>query len=140
MTSSPDYRRFHPGQRATCSKTITQEDLDHFIAITGDTNPLHVDDDFAAGTLFGRRIAHGMLTASIFSTMVGMILPGRGAIYRSQTLEFLKPVFIGDTLTAVFEVETIDPERNRMTLTSRIENQHGDRVVDGTTVVGLLRT
>ncbi len=139
MQASADYSRFHVGQRASWSKTITQADLDHFIAITEDVNPLHVNDDYARDSFFGQRIAHGMLSASLFSTMVGMVLPGRGAIYRSQTLEFLKPVFIGDTLTAVFEVETIEPEENRMTLTSWIENQRGEMVIRGRTEVSLLR-
>src|SRR5438046_2312250 len=97
MTTIED---FHPGQRASFTKTFTEDDVRRFIEITADTNPLHVDEAFAAATPFGRRILHGMLTASLFSTMVGMKLPGPGAIYRSQTLRFLRPVFIGDTVTA----------------------------------------
>jgi len=127
------------GQRASLSKTVTDEDLSHFIAITGDVNPLHVEDEFARRTFFGERIAHGMLSASLFSTLVGMHLPGIGAIYRSQTLEFLRPVRLGDTLTAVFEVRTIDPGTNRIELASWIENQRGETVVTGTAVAGLIR-
>jgi len=127
------------GQRASLSKTITDADLSHFIAITGDVNPLHVDDEFARRTFFGERIAHGMLSASLFSTLVGMHLPGIGAIYRSQSLEFLRPVRIGDTLTAVFEVLAMDREANRIELASWIENQRGERVVEGTAVAGLIR-
>ena len=127
------------GQRASLSKTITEEDLAHFIAITGDVNPLHVEDNFARRTFFGQRIAHGMLSASLFSTLVGMHLPGVGAIYRSQSLEFIRPVHIGDTLTAIFEVCAIEPERNRIELASWIENQRGEVVVRGTAVTGLIR-
>ncbi len=128
-----------PGQEASFSKTITEADIAHFVALTGDVNPLHVDAEFARRTFFGERIAHGMLSASLFSTLVGMKLPGLGAIYRSQTLEFRKPVRIGDTLTARFRVDSVDPEANRIEIESWIENQRGDVVVCGRAVAGLLR-
>jgi len=129
----------HPGQEASFSKTITEADIAHFVALTGDVNPLHVDAEFARRTFFGERIAHGMLSASLFSTLVGMKLPGLGAIYRSQTLEFRKPVRIGDTLTARFRVDSVDPEANRIEIESWIENQRGEVVVRGRAVAGLLR-
>jgi 3-hydroxybutyryl-CoA dehydratase len=127
------------GQTATLEKTITQEDMDHFIAITGDENPLHVDDAFARQTFFGQKIAHGMLSAALFSTLVGMHLPGIGAIYKSQTLTFLKPVFINDTVTARFEIMDIDPDAEEILIKSWIENQHGQTVIDGQAIVSLLR-
>ncbi len=127
------------GQKAFLRKTITEDDLSHFIAITGDRNPLHVDKLFAEQTFFGRRIAHGMLSASLFSTLVGMHLPGIGAIYKSQTLEFLRPVFIGDTLCAWFEIIAMDPDDERIELRSWVENQDGENVIEGKTVVSLLR-
>ena len=127
------------GQKAALRKTITQEDLGHFIAITGDRNPLHVDDDFARKTFFGQRIAHGMLSASLFSTLVGMHLPGIGAIYRSQTLEFLNPVFIGDTLCACFEITALDREAEQIEIKSWIENQDGVTVIQGRTTASLIR-
>ena len=102
-------------------------------------NPLHVDRIFAEKTFFGQRIAHGMLSASLFSTMVGMHIPGFGAIYKSQTLEFLHPVFIGDTPCAWFEVVSIDAEAEEVVLKSWIENQVGDIVIQGKTVASLLR-
>ena len=129
---------FRVGQHVTFDKTFTEEDVQRFIEITGDVNPLHVDEQFASGTRFGRRVLHGMLTASIFSTMVGMFLPGRGAVYRSQTLAFLRPVHIGDTVTAHFVVRSIDASRHRLTIDSWIENQSGQRVVEGTCEAGLL--
>ena len=127
------------GQKASLTKTITEEDLSHFIAITGDTNPLHVDESFAEQTFFGQRIAHGMLSASLFSTLVGMHIPGIGAIYKSQTLEFLLPVFIGDTLCAWFEIVGIDQKKEEVVIKSWIVNQDGDVVIEGRAVTGLLR-
>ena len=127
------------GQKACLKKTVTQADLEHFIAITGDTNPLHVDEAFAEKTFFGQRIAHGMLSASLFSTLVGMHIPGTGAIYKSQTLEFLRPVHIGDTLCAWFEIISVDPDAEEVTINSWIDNQNGEKVIQGRTVTGLLR-
>jgi acyl dehydratase len=142
LTPSPVLARiedFVPGQHASFSKTFTDEDVEHFIEITGDTNPLHVDDEFAAGTPFGRRIIHGMLTASLFSTMVGMLLPGTGAIYRSQTIRFLLPVYVGDTVTAHFVVRSVDRAKHRLEIDAWIENEAGQRVIEGACEAGLLR-
>lgn len=133
------YADLEVGQRASFSKTITEADLGHFVAITGDVNPLHVDEPFAQGTFFGGRIAHGMLSASLLSTLVGMHLPGIGAIYRSQSLEFLRAVHPGDTLTAWLEVEAVDASAERIDLRAWIDNQHGERVIQGHTVASLLR-
>ena len=135
----PSIDDFHPGQHASFAKTFTEEDVEHFIAITGDVNPLHVDEDYAAQTQFGRRVLHGMLTASLFSTMVGMFLPGRGAVYRSQTLSFLRPVHAGDTVTAHFVVRDIDRAKHRLTIDAWIENGAGERVIEGVCEAGLLR-
>jgi len=130
---------FEPGQHVTFTKTFTEEDVRRFVEITSDVNPLHVDETFAASTQFGRRVLHGMLTASIFSTMVGMLLPGTGAIYRSQSLTFLRPVYIGETVTAHFVVRSIDRARHRLEIESWIENESGERVIEGTCEAGLLR-
>jgi 3-hydroxybutyryl-CoA dehydratase len=130
---------FKVGQHVTFTKTFTDDDVQRFIEITGDVNPLHVDEAFAKQTQFGQRVLHGMLTASILSTMVGMFLPGTGAVYRSQTIRFLRPVYIGETLTAHFVVQAIDRERHRLTIASWIENASGQRVLDGTCEAGLLR-
>ena len=130
---------FEPGQHVTFTKTFTEEDVQRFIAITSDVNPLHVDDAFAAKTRFGRRVLHGMLTASLFSTMVGMLLPGTGAIYRSQTLNFLRPVYVDETVTAHFVVRSVDRARHRLVIDAWIENEAGERVIDGVCEAGLLR-
>src|ERR1043166_7495307 len=129
---------FVPGQQASYTKTFTDEDVQHFVAIAGDVNPLHVDDAFAASTRFGRRVLHGMLTASLFSTMVGMFIPGTGAIYRSQTLTFLRPVHVGETVTAYFEIRTVDRAKHRLTIDAWIETSRGERVVEGVCEAGLL--
>ena len=130
---------FQPGQRASFRKTFTDEDVRLFIEITGDSNPLHTDDEFAASSRFGRRIVHGMLAASLFSTMVGMLLPGTGAIYRSQTLRFLLPVYVGDTVTAHFVVRSVDLAKHRLEIDAWIENEAGQHVIEGTCEAGLLR-
>jgi len=143
LTRSPVVARiedFEPGQHASFSKTFTDEDVRRFIEITGDTNPLHVDDEFAARTQFGRRVIHGMLAASLFSTLVGMLLPGTGAIYRSQTIRFLLPVYLGDTMTAHFVVRSVDRARHRLEIDAWIENESGQHVIEGTCEAGLLRT
>jgi 3-hydroxybutyryl-CoA dehydratase len=130
---------FEVGQHVTFTKTFTKEDLRRFIEITGDVNPLHVDDEFAARTRFGHRVLHGMLTASIFSTMVGMLLPGTGAIYRSQTIRFLLPVYLGETVTAHFVVRSVDRAKHRLDIDAWIENEAGRHVVEGACEAGLLR-
>jgi 3-hydroxybutyryl-CoA dehydratase len=130
---------FAAGQRASFTKTFTDDDVRRFVEITSDTNPLHIDDEFASRTQFGRRVLHGMLTASLFSTMVGMLIPGRGAIYRSQTLKFLEPVFVGDTVTAHFVIREVDRAKQRLTIDAWIENAAGERVVEGVCEAGLLR-
>ena len=130
---------FQVGQHVTFTKTFTEEDMQRFIEITGDVNPLHVDEEFARRTPFGHRVLQGMLTASIFSTMVGMLLPGSGAIYRSQTLNFLLPVYLGETVTAHFVVRAIDRAKHRLTIDAWIENADGKRVIEGVCEAGLLR-
>lgn len=127
------------GQRAEVTKNITEEDLAHFIAITGDVNPLHVDEDFARRTFFKQPIAHGMLSASLFSHIVGMLLPGTGAIYRSQSLTFLQPVYVGDTLTASLEIMAVDREAELIEMQGMIRNQRGHTVVEGKATATLLR-
>ncbi|MGZ7032650.1 MAG: MaoC family dehydratase, partial [Thermoanaerobaculia bacterium] len=126
-------------QHVSFEKTFTEEDMQRFIEITGDVNPLHVNEEFARTTKFGRRVLQGMLTASIFSTMVGMFLPGPGAIYRSQTLRFLLPVHLGETVTAHFVVRAIDRAKHRLEIEAWIENEAGERVIEGTCEAGLLR-
>lgn len=127
------------GHKASLTKTITEKDLEDFIAITGDTNPIHVDDSFSKKTFFGQRVVHGMLSASLFSTLVGMHIPGIGAIYKSQTLEFKLPVYIGDTICAWFEIVSISKQSEEVVIKSWIENQSGEIVIKGITIASLIR-
>lgn len=97
-------------------KTVTETDLILFAGLTGDNNPMHIDEEFASQTRFGGRIAHGMLTASFISSVIGMKMPGSGCIYMGQNLRFMKPVRIGDTVTARATVIEIFPEKQRIKL------------------------
>jgi 3-hydroxybutyryl-CoA dehydratase len=106
-----------------------------FADLTGDTNPVHLDDDYAAGTRFGRRIAHGMIAAGLISAALANDLPGPGTIYLSQTLQFKAPVYPGDTITTTVEVKTVRPDKPIVTLITVCKNQ-GDKVVlEGEAVV-----
>jgi acyl dehydratase len=98
------------GQTEKLSRTITAEDVAAFARLSGDYNALHLDDEFAARTEFAQRVVHGFLHASLLSTLIGMKVPGRGALYVSQNIEFTRPVFIGDTVEARATVEKIDVE------------------------------
>jgi len=125
------FDELHLGQQAAVSKVIEEADIDAFAALTGDSNPVHLDEAFAATTRFGGRIAHGMLSAGLFSTVLGMKLPGTGAIYLGQTLRFTAPVRPGDTITATAEVVELVPEKRRVRLRTTATNQRGETVIDG---------
>jgi 3-hydroxybutyryl-CoA dehydratase len=102
-----------PGMTATFGKTITDADILMFAGVSGDTNPVHLNEEFASGTPFHGRIVHGMLTASLISTVLGTKLPGPGCIYVSQTMRFLAPVRSGDTVRAEVTFRTVDREKKR---------------------------
>lgn len=123
------------GDRADFSKTISEHDVYAFAGISGDFNPLHVDAEYAAQTRFGARISHGALLAGLISTVVGMKLPGPGALYASQSLKFLRPVYIGDTITAFAQVSGLDTSRNRVWLRTGCTNQKGEAVAEGESVL-----
>ena len=128
---------FAVGQSAELIRTLTERDVMAFAEVTGDFNPVHVDADAAAASSFGERIVHGMLTASLFSALLAMKLPGPGAIYLSQSLRFLRPVKIYDTVTARVEIVSIDIARRRLTLATFVRNERGKNVIDGDAVVQL---
>ncbi|MCH7836260.1 MAG: MaoC family dehydratase [Chloroflexi bacterium] len=124
------------GDRAEFEKTVTAEDVARFADITGDSNPLHHDQDYAAKTRFGQCIAHGMLSAGFISAAVGTKLaPNCCVIYLSQSLRFLRPVKIGETVRAVAEVKGTDPQKRIVTLQTDCFNQDGEPVVKGEAVV-----
>lgn len=124
------------GKTAEFSKTITDEDVMTFAEVTGDFNPVHVDEAAAAKTRFGGRIAHGMLSAGLVSAAIGNKLPGAGSIYLGQTLRFTLPVRIGDTITATIAVTEILSKR-RVKLSTICTNQNGEKVLDGEATVML---
>lgn len=106
------------GQSAELTRTVAEGDLAAFAEVTGDTNPVHLDAAYAAGTAFKERIAHGMLSAGYISAVIGTKLPGPGAIYVAQSLRFRRPVKIGDAVTATATVSAIDAAKARVTLTT----------------------
>ena len=122
------------GKSAMFGRTVTDADIAAFAGVSGDTNPIHLHDGFARTTRFGKRIAHGMLSGSFISTVIGTKLPGPGAVYISQTMAFMAPVMIGDTITAVATVTAIDEKRRRVTLKTQCFNDE-KVVIDGEAVV-----
>ncbi|WP_431282375.1 MaoC family dehydratase [Humitalea sp. 24SJ18S-53] len=122
------------GQTASFAKTITEADILLFTAVSGDTNAVHLDEEFAAASPFKGRIAHGMLSAALISAVLGTRLPGPGTVYLGQTLKFRAPVRPGDTVTATATVTALDPAKKRATL-STICSVGGRPVIDGEAVV-----
>jgi len=120
---------------STClSKTIREVDVTVYAAISLDANPIHLDEEYARQTPFGRRIAQGMLSAGLISACIGTRLPGPGSIYLSQDLRFRKPVYLDDTITATVEVVALE-EKGRVRLRTTCTNQRGELVLDGEAVV-----
>ena len=127
------------GTRAERIRTITDADIVHFADVSGDRNPLHLDAEYAAHSLFGKRIAHGFLTGSLISALIGMDLPGAGSIYLGQTLKFLAPVYIDDTITASVEVISIREDKRLVILRTDCINQDGKLVLTGEATVKYMR-
>ncbi len=127
------------GYTDSVGRTITAEDVAAFAKLSGDYNALHVDDEFAARTEFSQRVVHGFLHASLLSTLVGMKIPGRGALYLSQSIDFTRPVFIGDTVEARGTVESIDKASRVIGIGTEIVNQRGETVLRGKASVKVLR-
>lgn len=126
---------FKVGDSAEITRTIEQTEIDAFAEITGDHNPVHVDEEFAKSTRFGRRIAHGMLTASLISSVLANKLPGEGSIYLGQTLQFVAPVFPGDEVTARVTVKEIREDKPILKLETICLKQGGEVVIRGEATV-----
>jgi acyl dehydratase len=126
------------GERAERSLLITTDHIEQFARLSGDRNPVHFDDAFARSIGFDGRIAHGAVTASLLSAVLGMDLPGPGSVFLEQRVRFLAPVRPGDTITASLEVAKVRPDKPIVTLAAKITNQSGSVVADGELVV-LLR-
>ena len=125
----------NPGDQASRTTTITDEMIHAFAELTGDANPVHLDDAYAAGTRFKRRIAHGMIAAGLVSATLANDLPGPGTVYLSQTLQFKAPVYPGDTITTTVAVKTVRTDKPIVTLTTVCRNQENSVVLEGEAVV-----
>jgi len=134
MSDGLYFENLSVGQSASFGKTITEADILLFAAVSGDTNPVHINAEFAAQTMFKERIAHGMLSAGLISTVLGTRLPGPGTIYLSQSLKFRAPVRIGDTVTATATIASLDAAKKRATLTT-ICTVAGKPVLEGEALV-----
>jgi 3-hydroxybutyryl-CoA dehydratase len=132
---SPTFDEITIGQTAEYERVITVADIQKFAEVSGDHNPVHMDEDFAKKTIFKGRIAHGLLSATFISTLLASKLPGPGTIYLQQELKFLKPVRIGDKIITKVEVLEKDPEKKRITLSTICVNQDDKTVIDGKAVV-----
>jgi acyl dehydratase len=123
------------GDKASLSKTFTEEEVFQFAEISTDKNPLHLDKSFGASSIFGERIVHGMLVASLFSGLIGMELPGQGSIYLGQILSFKAPVAIGEEVTATVEIIKIRTDKPIVTLRTVCVNAKGVVAIEGEAVV-----
>ena len=126
---------FNIGDTASMTKTFTDEDVRSFAAISGDSNPVHLDDAYAAQTQFKKRIVHGMLTAGLISAILGTKLPGEGSIYLGQTINFRAPVYLNDTITATVTIIKMHERKPIVTLETVCKNQDDVVVLDGEAVV-----
>jgi len=125
------YDELEIGQTATYERTVTENDILMFAAVSGDTNPVHLDEEYAATTQFGQRIGHGMLTGAYVSAALALNLPGPGSIYLGQNLKFRSPVFIGDTITVELEVSEKNDRRKQAVIKCMVKNQDGKKVATG---------
>ena len=123
------------GDTASFTKTVTETDIIIYAGISGDFNPAHMDAEAAKEGVFGQRVAHGMLSAGFISNVLGTQLPGPGTIYMGQELRFVKPVYVGDTVTATVTVTERIPEKNRLKLDTVVTNQRGEAVITGSATV-----
>jgi 3-hydroxybutyryl-CoA dehydratase len=136
MTEGCFFEDLSVGQKASFGKTITEADIVLFAAVTGDTNPMHLNAEYAEDSIFGERIAHGMLAAGLITKVMGTQLPGPGTIYLPQSLRFRKPVRIGDTVTATVEITALNAEKHRATLMT-ICAVKGEPVLEGEALVAV---
>ena len=129
------YDQLQVGDTATFQRTLTERDLVLFATVSGDLNPVHLDEDYARSSAFGERIGHGMWTGSLISAALAMVMPGPGGVYRGQELKFLHPVKLGDTLTVELEVLEKAGRANRAVISTNVVNQRGEYVAKGKAIV-----
>jgi len=123
------------GEQSRFTKTISEYDVYNFAGISGDFNAVHIDKEYAKKTMFKDRIAHGILSAGLISAVIGSKLPGEGTIYLSQSTKFLKPVYFGDTITAIVTVVGKEIEKNKVLLKTECINQNGNTILVGESTV-----
>jgi 3-hydroxybutyryl-CoA dehydratase len=133
--SEPAYEDIKVGDEASLTRTITEVHIVNYAGLTGDWNPVHADAEYAAQSMFGERIAHGMLVAGLISAVLGTQLPGPNSIYLGQDLNFVAPVMIGDTIKVVVTVTDKRHEKRIIKLRTTAHNQRGQMVIDGSAVV-----
>ena len=133
-----DFEEITVGQNSTFEHVITEGDVQAFANLTGDFNPLHTDSEFAKTTMFQKQVVHGMLSASFISTIIGTSLPGSGALWMSQTLEFVKPAFIGDKISVKAKVKQKSPSTRIVILEVAVYNQNNELLIRGESSVKLL--
>lgn len=126
------------GDQFSTSREVTDEVIRKFAEVSGDFNPIHLDEEFAKSTRFGRRIAHGMLSGAFISAVLGNEFRERKIVYLSQTMKFVAPVFIGDTVTATGTITNIREDKNIVTLETVCTNQNGETLVNGEAAVMIL--
>ena len=131
MPRQHKFEEIQVGDSGQVTKTVTETDVILYAGITGDNNPVHINEIEAKASRFGQRLVHGMLTAGFISAVLGTCLPGKGAIYMGQTLKFLRPVHIGDTVTAIAEVIAKNEDKRQITVRTTVVNQDGKMVIDG---------
>ncbi len=129
------FSEFKVGMKDSVTKTVTLEDIKKFAEVSLDFNPIHIDEEAGKNSIFGQRIAHGMISAGLISAVLGTKLPGEGAIYMSQELKFLAPVFINETITATCEIEELISEKSRVILKTVVTNQDGKEVATGKAIL-----
>lgn len=123
------------GQTASLTKAFTEKDVESFAELSLDKNELHINDEYAKESIFKQRIVHGFLSGSLISAVIGTILPGKGAIYLHQDMDFKKPVYIGEEITAVVEVERLKEEKRICYLQTWCENREGEVKISGSAIV-----
>lgn len=131
------YKDLYVGQSASISRRFTTEDVVTFSDMCMDKNPVHLDKDFAKNSFFGDRIVYGYLTASLFSGVIGSILPGTGSIYLNQNMNFRKPVYHGELITATCTIVNLREDKPILTMETVCKNEKGEVVVDGTALIKL---
>jgi phosphate acetyltransferase/phosphate butyryltransferase len=125
------FSELKPGDSASLVRTLSDKDIKLFAVMSGDVNPAHVDAEYAKSDMFHKVIAHGMWGGTLISTVLGTLLPGPGTIYLAQSLRFLRPVCLGDTVTVAVTVIELHPENQRVKLDCKVTNQNNEKVIAG---------